>query len=69
MLLKELDRQGEVLRNAEKKVDKMEQDMKQTDRHIRSIKSLWGGLVNKFYKAPKEEKSNKTAISSRRFEI
>lgn len=48
----ELDRQGEVLRRTEKKVDKMEQDLKQTDRHLRSIKSLWGAFVNRFSKEP-----------------
>jgi len=50
--LVEMDRQGEVLRRTETKVDKMEQDLKQSDRHLRSIKSLWGAFVNKFSKEP-----------------
>lgn len=48
----ELDRQGEVLRRTEKRVDKMEQDLKQSDRHLRSIKSMWGAFMNKFSKEP-----------------
>jgi len=48
----ELDRQGEVLRRTETRVDKMQEDLKQSDRHLRSIKSLWGAFMNKFSKEP-----------------
>ena len=51
-LVQELYRQGEVLRNTEKRVDKMQQDLKESDRHLRSIKSLWGAFMNKFSKEP-----------------
>ena len=30
----------------------MEQDLKESDRHLRSIKSLWGAFRNKFSKEP-----------------
>nr|CAB3266423.1 synaptosomal-associated protein 29-like [Phallusia mammillata] len=48
----ELVRQGEVLRRTENKLDKMDQDLKESDRHLRSIKSMWGAFVNKFSKEP-----------------
>jgi len=48
----ELDRQGEVLRRTEKRVDKINEDLKQSDRHLRSIRSMWGAFVNKFSKEP-----------------
>jgi synaptosomal-associated protein 29 len=48
----ELVRQGEVLRRTEGRVDKMEQDLKASDRHLRSIKSVWGAFMNKFVKEP-----------------
>jgi len=51
----ELDRQGEVLRRSEQRVDKIEQDLKQSDRHLRSIKSIWGAFMNKFSKEPPPE--------------
>ncbi|MCI4380997.1 hypothetical protein PGIGA_G00246360 [Pangasianodon gigas] len=44
----ELIRQGEVLKRTERMVDNMEQDMKTSQKHINSIKSVWGGLVNYF---------------------
>ncbi|XP_008934147.1 PREDICTED: synaptosomal-associated protein 29 [Merops nubicus] len=37
-------------------VDKMEQDLKTSQRHINSIKSVWGGLVNYFKAKPPESK-------------
>ncbi|XP_076801099.1 synaptosomal-associated protein 29-like [Clavelina lepadiformis] len=52
----ELVRQGEVLRKTEQRVDKMEQDLKESDRHLRSIKSIWGAFVNKFSKEPPPSK-------------
>ncbi|KAK3540140.1 hypothetical protein QTP70_026877 [Hemibagrus guttatus] len=44
----ELIRQGEALKRAERKVDNMTQEMKTSQKHINSIKSVWGGLVNYF---------------------
>ncbi|XP_056142202.1 synaptosomal-associated protein 29 isoform X2 [Lampris incognitus] len=51
----ELMRQGEALKRTEKMVDNMEQDLKTSQRHINSIKSVWGGLVN-YFKAKPETK-------------
>ncbi|XP_071380010.1 synaptosomal-associated protein 29 [Centroberyx affinis] len=51
----ELVRQGEVLKRTEKMVDNMDQDLKTSQRHINSIKSVWGGLVN-YFKAKPETK-------------
>lgn len=50
--LQELIRQGEVLKRADKMVDNMEQDMRTSQKHINSIKSVWGGLVNYFKGKP-----------------
>ncbi|NXH23052.1 SNP29 protein, partial [Bucco capensis] len=52
----ELLRQGEALKRTEQMVDKMEQDLKTSQRHINSIKSVWGGLVNYFKAKPPESK-------------
>ncbi|XP_063271903.1 synaptosomal-associated protein 29 [Prinia subflava] len=52
----ELVRQGEALRRTEQMVDKMDQDLKTSQRHINSIKSVWGGLVNYFKAKPPESK-------------
>ena len=48
----ELKRQGEVLNKAEQKVDKIQEDLKKADFHMRTIKSWWGGFTNKFRKKP-----------------
>lgn len=48
----ELLRQGESLRRTERMVDKMEQDLKTSQRHINSIKSVFGGIVNYFKSKP-----------------
>ena len=48
-------RQGEALKRTEKMVDNMEEDLKTSQRHINSIKSVWGGLVN-YFKAKPETK-------------
>lgn len=48
----ELMRQGEVLRRTDKMLDNMDQDLKTSQRHINSIKSVWGGLVNYFKGKP-----------------
>ncbi|XP_063313114.1 synaptosomal-associated protein 29 [Pelobates fuscus] len=50
----ELVRQGEVLKRSEKMVDKMEQDMKTSQRHINSIKSMFSGFTNYFRAKPVE---------------
>ncbi|NXD50647.1 SNP29 protein, partial [Corvus moneduloides] len=52
----ELIRQGEALKRTEQMVDKMDQDLKTSQRHINSIKSVWGGLVNYFKAKPPESK-------------
>uniref|UniRef100_A0AAY4CSA8 Synaptosomal-associated protein 29 n=1 Tax=Denticeps clupeoides TaxID=299321 RepID=A0AAY4CSA8_9TELE len=48
----ELMRQGEALKRADRMVDHMEQDLRTSQRHINSIKSVWGGLVNYFKAKP-----------------
>uniref|UniRef100_A0A3Q3S9Z7 Synaptosomal-associated protein 29 n=1 Tax=Mastacembelus armatus TaxID=205130 RepID=A0A3Q3S9Z7_9TELE len=48
----ELVRQGEVLKRTDKMLDNMEQDLKTSQKHITSIKSVWGGLVNYFKGKP-----------------
>ncbi|XP_068995228.1 synaptosomal-associated protein 29 isoform X1 [Embiotoca jacksoni] len=48
----ELMRQGEALRRTDKMLDSMDQDLKTSERHITSIKSVWGGLVNYFKSKP-----------------
>ncbi|EMP40259.1 Synaptosomal-associated protein 29 [Chelonia mydas] len=54
--LKELVRQGEALKRTERMVDKMDQDLKISQRHINSIKSVFGGFVNYFKSKPPETK-------------
>ncbi|XP_033474359.1 synaptosomal-associated protein 29 [Epinephelus lanceolatus] len=51
----ELMRQGEALKRADKMMDNMDQDLKTSQKHINSIKSVWGGLVN-YFKAKPETK-------------
>ncbi|XP_057600083.1 synaptosomal-associated protein 29 [Hippopotamus amphibius kiboko] len=48
----ELVRQRGALERTEKMVDKMEQDLKTSQKHINSIKSVFGGLVNYFRSKP-----------------
>ncbi|KAB0397500.1 hypothetical protein E2I00_016176 [Balaenoptera physalus] len=50
----ELVRQRGALERTEKMVDKMEQDLKTSQKHINSIKSVFGGLVNYFRAKPTE---------------
>ncbi|XP_052595988.1 synaptosomal-associated protein 29 isoform X2 [Peromyscus californicus insignis] len=44
----ELVRQRGVLEHTEKMVDKMDQDLKISQKHINSIKSVFGGFINYF---------------------
>ncbi|XP_043964136.1 synaptosomal-associated protein 29 [Gambusia affinis] len=48
----ELVRQGEVLKRTDKMLDNMDEDLKTSQRHITSIKSVWGGFVNYFKGKP-----------------
>ncbi|KAK7934423.1 hypothetical protein WMY93_005319 [Mugilogobius chulae] len=48
----ELMRQGEVMKRTDKMLDNMDQDLKTSQKHINSIKSVWGGLVNYFKGKP-----------------
>ncbi|KAE8634684.1 hypothetical protein XENTR_v10002406 [Xenopus tropicalis] len=50
----ELVRQGEALKRTERMVDKMEQDMKTSQKHINSIKSMFSGFTNYFRSKPAE---------------
>ncbi|NXD95573.1 SNP29 protein, partial [Chaetorhynchus papuensis] len=58
----ELIRQGEALKRTEQMVDKMDQDLKTSQRHINSIKSVWGGLVNYFKAKPPESKPEQNGV-------
>ncbi|MBN3298909.1 synaptosomal-associated protein 29 [Amia ocellicauda] len=51
----ELVRQGEALKRTERMVDNMDQDLKTSQRHINSIKSVFGGFMN-YFKAKPETK-------------
>ncbi|XP_006894626.1 PREDICTED: synaptosomal-associated protein 29 [Elephantulus edwardii] len=53
----ELIRQRGVLERTERMVDKMDQDLKTSQKHINSIKSVFGGLVNYFKPKPAETSS------------
>ncbi|XP_044296660.1 synaptosomal-associated protein 29 isoform X2 [Varanus komodoensis] len=59
----ELVRQGEALKRTERMVDKMEQDLKTSQRHINSIKSVFGGFVNYFKSKPQEVKPEQNGAS------
>ncbi|XP_072564744.1 synaptosomal-associated protein 29-like [Paramormyrops kingsleyae] len=48
----ELKRQGEILKRTERMVDNMDEDLKTSQRHINTIKSVWGGFVNYFKAKP-----------------
>ncbi|XP_074062678.1 synaptosomal-associated protein 29 isoform X2 [Macrotis lagotis] len=48
----ELVRQRGVLQHTEQMVDKMDQDLKTSQRHINNIKSMFGGFVNYFKSKP-----------------
>ncbi|XP_015238073.1 PREDICTED: synaptosomal-associated protein 29 [Cyprinodon variegatus] len=48
----ELMRQGEALKRTDRMLDNMEEDLKTSQRHITSIKSVWGGIVNYFKGKP-----------------
>lgn len=50
-------RQGEALKRTERMVDNMGQDLKTSQKHINSIKSVWGGLVTYFKAKPETTKS------------
>ncbi|KAG7481041.1 hypothetical protein MATL_G00062470 [Megalops atlanticus] len=52
----ELMRQGEALKRTERMVDNMDEDLKTSQKHINTIKSVWGGLVN-YFKAKPETKA------------
>lgn len=52
----ELIRQGEALKRTERMIDNMEQDMRTSQRHINTIKSVWGGMVNYFKGKPEPPK-------------
>ena len=49
-------RQGEALKRADKMMDNMDQDLKTSQKHINSIKSVWGGLVSYFKGKPETTK-------------
>ncbi|XP_028313146.1 synaptosomal-associated protein 29 [Gouania willdenowi] len=48
----ELMRQGEAIKRTDKMLDNIDQNMNISQRHITSIKSVWGGIVNYFKKTP-----------------
>ncbi|XP_057687427.1 synaptosomal-associated protein 29 [Corythoichthys intestinalis] len=52
----ELMRQGDVLKRTDKMLDNMDEDLKTSQKHINSIKSVWGGLVSYFKGKPEQPK-------------
>ncbi|XP_078698034.1 synaptosomal-associated protein 29-like [Branchiostoma floridae x Branchiostoma belcheri] len=50
----ELLHQREQLERTEKNLDKINKDLDVSQRHITSIKSMWGGVINFFKKKPQE---------------
>ncbi|EHB14890.1 Synaptosomal-associated protein 29 [Heterocephalus glaber] len=58
----ELVRQRGVLERTEKMVDKMDQDLKTSQRHINSIKSVFGGFVNYFKSKPAETSAEQNGV-------
>ncbi|KAM6155956.1 synaptosomal-associated protein 29-like [Rhynchocyon petersi] len=58
----ELFRQRGVLERSERMVDKMDQDLKTSQKHISSIKSVFGGLVNYFKSKPAESSPEQNGI-------
>ncbi|XP_062038264.1 synaptosomal-associated protein 29 [Lepus europaeus] len=60
----ELVRQRGVLERTEKMVDKMDQDLKTSQKHINSIKSVFGGLVNYFKSKPAEAPPEQNGTST-----
>ncbi|XP_038074361.1 synaptosomal-associated protein 29-like [Patiria miniata] len=52
----ELLRQGEQLQNIDKKLDKMNTDIDTSKKHVTSLRSVFGGVVNYFSKKPEREK-------------
>ncbi|XP_041760385.1 synaptosomal-associated protein 29 [Coregonus clupeaformis] len=52
----EVIRQGEALKRTERMVDNMGKDLETSQKHINSIKSVWGGLVNYFKAKPETTK-------------
>ncbi|XP_028400360.1 uncharacterized protein LOC114523586 isoform X2 [Dendronephthya gigantea] len=55
----ELDRQEEALYRTERNLDDMSRNMTAANRHIKSVKSVWGAIGNYFSK-PKEDTSVKS---------
>lgn len=48
-------RQGEALKRADKMLDNMDQELKTSQKHINTIKSVWGGFVNYFKGKPEDK--------------
>ena len=50
----ELVYQREALNRTERNLDQIQNDMNIADRHIKSMKSIWGAMANYFKKPPKQ---------------
>lgn len=48
--MRELDRQGQQIEGMERDLEKIEDNQKQSERHLRGLKSIFGTLANKFSK-------------------
>ncbi|KAM9392374.1 synaptosomal-associated protein 29 [Pholidichthys leucotaenia] len=53
----ELMRQGEALKRTDKMLDNMDQDLKTSQKHINSIKSVWSSIGNYFRSKPETKPS------------
>lgn len=60
IVLQELLHQGEQLQRVDTKLDKMDKDLDISKRHITSMKSIFGGIVNYFNK-PKPDQQEQPA--------
>ncbi|XP_067862199.1 synaptosomal-associated protein 29 [Heptranchias perlo] len=65
----ELIRQGEALKRADKMMDKMDQDLKVSQRHINSIKSIFGGITNYFKSKNSEPQASPVSESQTRTKL
>ena len=61
---KELVRQGEKLQNIDQRLDEVDQTLTATQKNINQIKSIFGGLKNRFMRTSKEKNPLPSSSSS-----
>lgn len=60
--LKELHKQGEQLRNIDRNLDDINDDLQETERNLNKVESVFGGIVN-FFSGKKKSKKDSAADS------